>query len=90
MDEERKERLRQLLNDNHKWPTIYMFKFLMQNDPLLMARLKNVFNESAEIRTRFSERGNYVSITVKEMVMHADTVFERYEAVSNIQGITAL
>jgi len=90
MDEERKKQLRQLLEDNHKWPGVYLFKFVMQNSPSKMAQLKSIFGETAEISVRFSKRGNYASISVKELIMQSDTVFERYEAASAIGGITAL
>jgi len=90
MDEARKEQLRQLLNENHKWPGVYMFKFLMENDPNKISRLKGVFDESAEVKVRFSQKGNYAGITVRELILDVDSIFERYQAVSDLGGITAL
>lgn len=90
MDEDRKSRLRDLLNEQNKWPAVYMFKFVIPNDNAKLIKLKLIFNESAEFSTRQSGKGNYLSVTVKEMMMNADSIFDRYREAAEIEGILSL
>lgn len=90
MDEEQIERLRQRLNEIHRWPSIYVFKFIMPNKPDKVQELKSKFNENVEFSTRLSEHGKYISITVREMMLDADSIFDRYRAASRIEGIISL
>ena len=39
---------------------------------------------------RTSKKGNYVSVTAKEMMMSADKVIERYKDAAKIEGIISL
>jgi hypothetical protein len=90
MDEETLNRLRDRLNEIHKWPSIYMFKFILPSDDKRITELKLIFGESAEFRERLSAKGNYTSITVREMMLDADSIFDRYRAASGIEGIISL
>lgn len=90
MDDQRKAAIREQLNAVHDWPSVFIFKFILAPDPEKMTTLRGVFDESAEFSTRESRNGNYISVTVKEMVLEADTVFERYAGASVIEGIIAL
>ena len=90
MNEQDTERLKELLNQIHRWPSVYMFKFILPTDPMRILRLKQIFNESVEFSERLSTNGNYTSITVREMMLDADSVFERYTAASKIEGIISL
>lgn len=90
MDEEQLNKLRNRLNEMHKWPSIYMFKFILPSDEERITRLKTIFGESAEFRIKLSEKGNYTSITVREMMLDADSIFDRYRAAGTIEGIISL
>jgi putative lipoic acid-binding regulatory protein len=90
MDEEKKEELRKKLESFHKWPSLYMFKFIFPKVGNTESRIRVVFPESVEFILKESSNGNFVSLTVKEMVMDADTVFQRYEEVGRIEGVLAL
>jgi putative lipoic acid-binding regulatory protein len=89
-DQERREALRQRLNEIHKWPSVFMFKFILPNDPDRLSKLKMIFGESAQFTMKFSEKGRYTSLTVREMMLDADAIFDRYLAASHIEGIIAL
>lgn len=90
MDEEQIERLRARLNEVHRWPSIFMFKFILPTDVVKVAQLKVIFGESAEFKERLSSQGNYTSVTVREMMLGADAIFERYRLASTIEGIISL
>ena len=90
MDEEKKELLRQRLNEVHIWPSTYMFKFIFEKNEEKLVSLKMIFGESAQFLVRESANGKYVSLTIKEMMMDAESIFVRYENVGKIDGIISL
>lgn len=91
MDEkERLDKLRQQLDEYHTWPSVFMFKFVVPTDEEKVERLHAIFGESAEYKKRLSKNGNYTSVTIREMVLNADQVFERYMAASKIEGVISL
>jgi hypothetical protein len=68
----------------------YMYKFILPNDEEKVTRLKVIFGESTEIRTKLSANGNYISITIFEMMLEADHIFDRYRMAGQIEGIISL
>jgi hypothetical protein len=90
MDEEKKNLLRERLNAIHHWPSTYMYKFIFETNPEKVISLKMIFGESAQFITRESSGGKYTSLTIKEIMMDADSIFSRYEAVGKIEGIISL
>ncbi|MFY7707708.1 MAG: DUF493 family protein [Flavobacteriales bacterium] len=90
MDEEQLKRLRERLNEIHRWPSKYMFKFVLPSDEERIAKLKLIFGESAEFKKRLSSNGNYTSVTVFEMMLSADDIFDRYRKAGTIPGIISL
>lgn len=90
MDEAKKAQLKEQLEEFHVWPSIYMFKFIFPNDESLLGRLKSKFPEEVEYSIKNSSTGKYMSVTVKEMVLRSEIVFQRYEDVSKIEGIISL
>lgn len=90
MDEESLNRLRDRLNEIHRWPSKYMFKFVLPNNENRVTELKLVFGESAEFKTRLSANANYISVTVYEIMLDADSIFDRYTKAGTIPGIISL
>ena len=90
MDDDQLNRLRERLNEIHRWPSVYMYKFILPNDEEKITRLKIIFGESTEIRTKLSANGNYISLTIFEMMLEADHIFDRYRKVGTIEGVISL
>jgi uncharacterized protein len=90
MDEENKNQLKEKLESFHSWPSLYMYKFIFPNDGNAASRIRVVFPEEVEFLLKESSKGKYASLTVKEMVMDPEVIFQRYEAVSRIEGVIAL
>lgn len=91
MDPERIERLKASLNANHDWPSLYMFKFIVPSDNERIAQVEALFNaKTAEIKLNSSKKGNYTSITAKEIMLSAEKVLETYQKASKIEGLMAL
>ena len=86
----RLEAIRKRLNEIHDWPSMYMFKFVLPNDPKSIEKLHHIFGESAEFRQRLSGKGNYISFTIRAVMLDADNIFDLYTKASAIDGIIAL
>lgn len=90
MDKKKLEQLRVMLDETHSWPSMFMFKFILPSDEQKITQLKLIFGESAEFTPRLSKKGKYTSITVKDMMLSADAIFERYTEAAKIEGIISL
>lgn len=88
-NEEKYNKLKELLEDNPKWPRVYVYKFIVRNLSGKVAEVKQHF-ESAEISENISRNGNFVSISIKEMVTNADHVIQKYKSMENINGLISL
>ncbi|MEY3850447.1 MAG: hypothetical protein RLZZ71_1602 [Bacteroidota bacterium] len=90
MDESRLSALRAELNKIHKWPSQYMFKFIVPSFEERVTAVKLIFGESAHFEMKWSANGKYTAITVHAMMMNVDEIFEKYEEAAKIEGIISL
>ena len=81
------DNFRKLLDNDNKWPSEYLFKFIVPKAGL--AELKKVF-EGQEIDVKASTRGNYLSVTSKIMVHASDDVIKIYRAAGAVDGVISL
>ncbi len=89
-NEEAKNRLRERLNEVHQWPSVYMFKFVLEPDEAKLEALLALFPKESEVLRRYSAGGKYVSITVNEVMLSADEVVSRHDKASSIPGVIVL
>lgn len=88
---EKYSKLLEQLTDGFDWPTVYMFKFIVPADNAKIAQVEGLFDSNeAEISIRNSSKGNFVSITAKEMMISPDKVIERYLEAEGIEGLISL
>lgn len=73
-----------------EWPDIYFFKFIVNNSPEHLALATALFDETSDITLHSSKSGKFVSVSVKEMMMSAESVIAKYEKASKIEGIISL
>lgn len=78
------------LDQHHDWPGVYMFKFILLNDEDKVKELLALFSDTAVIQRKFSKGGKYVSFTVKEVMVSAQAVLDRYAQVQEIEGVITL
>ncbi len=76
--------------EQEEWPALYMFKFIMPSDNETVTRLLNIFGTDNKQQMHNSRNGNYISITIEEMMMSADDVIEKYEKSAKIKGVMSL
>ena len=83
--------LKQKLEENVEWPSVYLFKFIIPADNIKLAELQSLFDSTeAQITTRSSKNGNFVSVSAKEMMINAERVIDRYKQAAKIEGIISL
>lgn len=80
-------RLHQKLSAAESWPEVYMFKFILPNDNRKMALIRQLFEQDSRFFEKASRKGNYVSVTVKTVMLNADEVIAVYKKVSGIEGV---
>jgi hypothetical protein len=86
-DENDLQRLQKALNENTKWPSAYLFKFIVPKAKL--AALTDIFAESTP-SLRDSKNGNYVGFTVEVRVPSSGAVAAIYRRAAAIEGLIAL
>ncbi|MBI3517868.1 MAG: DUF493 family protein [Bacteroidetes bacterium] len=72
------------------FPYVYMFKFIIKSDNKTMALVEVIFDSDAEIIQKQSTNGNYISITVKQVVLNVDEIIAIYEKAAAIEGVMSL
>jgi putative lipoic acid-binding regulatory protein len=73
-----------------EWPSLYLFKFIVPNDNVRMAQVSALFDEQADISYHESGKGNYVSVSVKEVMLSVESIIEIYEKAAQIKGVISL
>ena len=72
------------------WPDVYFFKFIVPNDKLKIAQITAFFDENATIGFHPSGKGNYISISIKTVMLNVDEIISIYEQTSAISGVISL
>ncbi|HEY0030265.1 MAG TPA: DUF493 family protein [Bacteroidia bacterium] len=87
--DEQFEKLRGQLNKEKGWPIIYMFKFIVPSDNRKIALVEAKFSDEAVITQKQSSNGKYISITIKEVMLNADSIIDKYKEMDGIDGLMA-
>ena len=86
-----KSGFKKLLEENYSRPSLYMFMFICPAKNENIAHLESLFNsESSEVIIRQSSKGNFVSVTAKEIMLSPEKVLNRYKEVEQIPGLLSL
>ncbi len=89
--EEFYKRLREELENNHEWPTRYMFKFIIPNDPVKIDEIKQRFDDIPyDFKQNLSRNGKYASLTFVAVMENPDQIIERYRKMEDIEGLIAI
>ena len=82
--------LREKLENSGEWPRVYFFKFIIPSDNKKLAKVEALFGPEAHVSIKQSHKGNYVSVSAKELMLSVDGVIERYKKASKIEGVMSL
>lgn len=84
------DQFKKKLEEEHSFPSVYMFKFIVPADNKKIALVENLFTEEAHISQKQSGKGNYFSLTARQVVMSSDEIIEIYKKATTIEGLIAL
>lgn len=73
-----------------EWPNIYLFKFIVPTDNEKIAKVSSLFNDNCDIVLHPSSKGNFTSISVKEVMFSAQDIIEIYKKAADIKGVITL
>lgn len=82
------DKFKELLDQEHKWPDKYTFKFIVKGDQ--EEEVIGLFSDKVSISKKPSSGGKYTSITIHVDMTSADEVIDIYNAASSIEGIISL
>lgn len=90
MKEEFYVNLKQKLEEQHKFPALYLFKFIIPADNHRLALVEALFGPEAQVTTRQSSSNKFISISAKEVMITADSIITVYKKAEKIEGIVSL
>lgn len=85
-------KLKTQLDEQHNFPTDYMYKFIVPKSVHNLALVEEVFNgaEEKSLNSRDSKTGKYTSVTIKIKAKSSDEVIGYYQEAAKIPGIVSL
>ena len=75
------------LDNEHDWPSTYLFKFVVPKNKTDEFRL--IFSLES-MQEKKSKAGNYVSFTFKKIINSSDEVVDVYLKAKTVEGLIAL
>ncbi|MBA3679804.1 MAG: DUF493 family protein [Bacteroidetes bacterium] len=90
MTEDELKKFKEKLVETTTFPSVYMFKFIVPSEHRNIALVENLFEEEADIHTKESESGKYISITATQVAMNAEEILHIYKKASEVKGIIFL
>lgn len=78
------------LNENKKWPLLYMFKFIAPNEDGKVKEVVSLLPKNGEITYKHTKNLKFVSITCKVKMASAQTIIEVTSEINKIEGILSL
>ena len=79
------------LEETTKFPSKYMFKFIISADDSKSKKINDIFNYTgAVINSKPSKTGKYKSLTILVQMKDAEEVIKKYKEVTTIEGVISL
>ena len=75
------------LDEEHRWPCVYMFKFIMRAE--LLPTFVEIL-EGHKYTTRSSAEGRHVSVTAELFMESSDEVIALYRKAADFAGVISL
>ncbi|WP_419214276.1 DUF493 family protein [Maribacter sp. X9] len=89
--EEFYKKLKEQLEDTSKWPSDYLYKFIVKSETAKIAEIHKIFdNMGAVIESKKSKKGKYTSVSITVNLKDPDAVIEKYKEVGEIEGVISL
>jgi len=85
--EQSRDEFKERLDQEHQWPTWYLFKFIVPRH--LKEEVAALFPSEA-VTVKSSSQGKYKSVSAKVMMKSSEEVMRIYEKAYQIDGVLAL
>jgi len=84
-------KLKHTLNETTKFPTDYLYKFIVPTKGGGIQEIEEIFNHmGAVISTKESGKGKYTAISIQVTLKSADLVIKKYKEVAEVKGVISL
>jgi len=90
MTDEEAEKFKNTLQESLTFPCVYMYKFIVKSENRNIALVENLFEAGAEIFSKESGGGKYISITVSQVSLNVEEIISIYKKAAKIKGIIFL
>ena len=85
------KKLREQLTETSKWPSNYLYKFIVETETDKIDRINTIFdNMGAVINLKKSKNGKYTSVSITVDLDSPDEVIAKYKEVGAIEGVISL
>lgn len=87
MSETNYDSFKKKLDEEHEFPSKYMYKFIVVKE-----KVQDIlpFFETAEISTKKSKTGKYISVSATIVAFSSDDIIDKYKSLSHVEGIISL
>ncbi|MFY7669851.1 DUF493 family protein [Tenacibaculum sp. MEBiC06402] len=84
-------KLKTKLEETTKFPTKYLYKFIVPSNGNQVEEVKNLFDKGgAVIETKKSRTGKYVSVSIHVTMGSSTEIIDYYKQAEKIEGIISL
>lgn len=85
------KKLKTTLKVDTKFPTKYLYKFIVPTSKDSIQQIENIFNDGgAVIKKNVSKTGKFTSVSIHVVMKSADAIIEKYLQAEKIDGIISL
>tara|TARA_B110000003_G_scaffold276576_1_gene324092 strand:- start:24244 stop:24525 length:282 start_codon:yes stop_codon:yes gene_type:complete len=85
------KKLKVKLDETTKFPSDYLFKFIVSNESNKQEELQDIFkNSGALINKKKSKKGKYISFSIVINIVNSNEVIFYYKQAEKIEGIISL
>ncbi|HDZ05830.1 hypothetical protein LCGC14_0123340 [marine sediment metagenome] len=85
------KKLKEQLTETSKWPSNYLYKFIVETETDKIDRINTIFdNMGAVINLKKSKNGKYTSVSITVDLDSPDEVIAKYKEVGAIEGVISL
>ncbi|WP_086478143.1 MULTISPECIES: DUF493 family protein [Arenibacter] len=85
------KRLKEQLATVSKWPSNYLYKFIVPTNSEKIKQIETIFdNTGAVIESKTSKTAKYTSLSITVNLDGPDAVIEKYKAVGKLEGVISL
>ncbi len=90
MAEQDYDKLLKKLEENKRWPLLYMFKFIAPNEEGKVKKVVSLLPKKGEISYKHTKNLKFVSITCKAKMKSAQSIIDITSEITKIDGMLSL